>query len=79
MLVLPSSLVLSTLKSPTKATRRNIPEHGILHITAVKISNLAWKQMELPKSYDFCVRFEVFHGGDYEECRVLGCDALWLL
>jgi hypothetical protein len=21
-------------------------------------------------------RFEVFHGGHYEECRVLGCDAV---
>jgi hypothetical protein len=20
-----------------------------------------------------------FHGGDYEECRFLGCDAVWLL
>jgi hypothetical protein len=20
-----------------------------------------------------------FHGGDYEECRILGCDAEWLL
>jgi hypothetical protein len=25
------------------------------------------------------VRFEVFHGGDYEEWRLLGCFALWLL
>jgi hypothetical protein len=25
------------------------------------------------------VRFEVFHGGDYEECRLLGCYAVWLL
>jgi hypothetical protein len=22
------------------------------------------------------VRFEVFHGGDYEECRLLGCGAV---
>jgi hypothetical protein len=22
---------------------------------------------------------EVFHGGDCKECRLLGCDAMWLL
>jgi hypothetical protein len=25
------------------------------------------------------VRFEVFHGGDYEEWRLLECYAVWLL
>jgi hypothetical protein len=25
------------------------------------------------------VRFEVFNGGDYEEWRLLGCYAMWLL
>jgi hypothetical protein len=25
------------------------------------------------------VRFEGFHGGDYEEWRLLGCYAVWLL
>jgi hypothetical protein len=25
------------------------------------------------------VRFEIFLGGDYEECRLLGCYAVWLL
>jgi hypothetical protein len=24
-------------------------------------------------------RFEVLHGGDYEEWRLLGCYAVWLL
>jgi hypothetical protein len=42
----------------TRATRRNISEHGILQCY---------------------VRFEVFHGGDYEEYRLLECYAVWLL
>jgi hypothetical protein len=25
------------------------------------------------------VRSEGFHGGDYVQCRLLGCDAVWLL
>jgi hypothetical protein len=24
------------------------------------------------------VGFEVFHGGDYEECHFLGCDIIWV-
>jgi hypothetical protein len=30
------------------------------------------------KNIDF-VRFEGFHGDDYEECHLLGCYAVWLL
>jgi hypothetical protein len=25
------------------------------------------------------LKFEVFHGGDYEEGRLVGCYAVWLL
>jgi hypothetical protein len=25
------------------------------------------------------VKFEVYHGGDYEEWRLLGCYSVWLL
>jgi hypothetical protein len=24
------------------------------------------------------IRILDFHGGDYEECRLLGCNAVWL-
>jgi hypothetical protein len=27
----------------------------------------------------FYIRFEVFHGGDYEECGLLGNYTMWLL
>jgi hypothetical protein len=32
----------------------------------------------IPNSYISC-KISGFHGGDYEEWRLLGCDAVWLL
>jgi hypothetical protein len=33
---------------------------------------------QYPEQYCY-FRFEVFYYGDYEECRLMGCYAVWLL
>jgi hypothetical protein len=54
-----------------RTTRLHIPEDGILHSHS----------RENGKSYLRYMRCKIsgFHDGDYEECRFLGCEAVWFL
>jgi hypothetical protein len=61
----------------TRATLCNIPEDGILHS----------HRHEILKSYIYTISFRIiclykirgFHGGEYEKCRLMGCDAVWFV
>jgi hypothetical protein len=74
--VVPSSPIFVTLMKEelgssetsvlARATRRNVPEDTILN--SHRRENFKYYISELG-----------FHGGDFEECRLLGCCAVWLL
>jgi hypothetical protein len=67
-----------------QSTCLQIPENNVrtLKHTAVLcgvptvLDVCIFRNVEVKK---ICVRFEVFHGGDYEERCLLGCYAVWLL
>jgi hypothetical protein len=45
----------------------------------IKAENCVLSHFKVAMTKDMHVKFGCFHGGDYEECRLLGCDAVWLL
>jgi hypothetical protein len=47
-----------------------------LHRTPARISSY---MMTYKINYLDNVTFQVYYGGGYEECRLLRCDAVWLL
>jgi hypothetical protein len=76
----PSALILVTRKMEKmrfsessvliRATRHNIPEDSIFHNH--RGENLISYKLWASNTWGF-------HGGDYEQCRLLGCDVVWIL
>jgi hypothetical protein len=62
------------LQEPHGVTTQKTP---FFIVTAVKTSNLT-RYGRVLKNCLCCMSWG-FHGGDYEECRLLGCYAVWLL
>jgi hypothetical protein len=63
------------LGSMTRGLKRLGREADHSSTTTVDVKN-----MKIHKTFQYtCCKIWGFHGGDYEECLLLGCDVLWLL
>jgi hypothetical protein len=61
---------------------RHAPSHPpctARHVSSPTNRCRRWHKPALHQLQTIRVRFEVFNGGDYEEWRLLGCYAVWLL
>jgi hypothetical protein len=54
------------------------PDHGLPRFQELCFAELVGQQGSVMKCYDLC-NISGFLGGDYEECRLLGCYAVLLL
>jgi hypothetical protein len=51
----------------------------IVHVTAAVIHKIYVFWFECRESENLFCKISGFHGGDYEELRLLGCYAVWFL
>jgi hypothetical protein len=50
--------------------------HWLAFMVAKNITNC--REKVYTAKYEICCKIWGFHGGDYEECRLLGCEAMFL-
>jgi hypothetical protein len=59
------------------------PKKSAKHDKTIRNMSLLYKEISLMRFLGedelLIVKYLRFHGGDYEQCRLLGCYAVWLL